>query len=212
MPPDRRQQFSLAQAAWGQLSTSPGLVAQFGGWDLKNPGTAMIAAFWESAEAYRHFMDHVHDRVTESNRQEETYSSIDVDFFVPRLAMPGVYSDWREAWPHAGFMRVADCTVRAGAESRFEQVQEEVWIPAMSRAEGMLGGVFSRHRENPQRYLVTTLWKDETSHSRYTLEDVPRLREQAGASHDLERLVGRFVELVPAWKVAGLGSVGENTR
>ena len=73
----------------------------------------------------------------------------------------------------------------------------------MAEQAGQLGGVFSEVEGNACRFLVTTFWRDVSSHDRYSRNAVPMLREKADVQSDVRSIVGRTVRLVPEWCVMG---------
>ncbi|MBT9584736.1 DUF4937 domain-containing protein [bacterium] len=200
----RERQFATAQSKWSVISSAPGLVGQFGGWDAKRAGIALIASLWGDRDSYTHFMNEIHDAVTDSNRQSGTYSDIAVEFFRPILSMPGQYQDLVTSVPHGKFLRAADCRVKEERTQHFLEVQTAVWIPAMSRSRGMLGGDFHVDEADESHFLVVTLWDSEENHEKYSRESVPKLRRQADVSKDLVGLIGSAVALENAWKVMGV--------
>lgn len=198
---ERREAFSRAQAKWDAIRSAPGLVGQLGGWDRRHADTACILAVWRDSDSYDRFMAEVHDRVAGASGQASTYESMQVRFFSSEMKMPGRLGDLAQAIPGGRFLRVAECRVAESRVEHFFEAQKRVWIPAMAESEGMLGGYFSADTTAGDRFLVVTLWDSDDSHARYASTQVPHLRQQADVSSDLDDIVGRFVELEPAWRV-----------
>jgi hypothetical protein len=190
---DDHDGFDAAQRRWSAIAGTPGLIVQTGGWDSKSP-TACVLGCWTDAGTYKTFMEQRHDQVFGDSGQQRTYRSIEVATGESELTMPGTLGK-------GALLRVADCQVRPERREHFVTVQREVWIPRMAVAEGMLGGLFSRLGED--RYLVTSGGAAADAHRRYGQEDVPALRDTAGAGDDLVSLRGYAVPLEPEWLVWG---------
>jgi hypothetical protein len=190
--PERRRPFSHAQAGWRRLAREPGLVGQTGGWDVTSNGTACVLALWRDRRAYADFMATRHDGLVAATGQAGTYAAIDAVAGDVMLAIDG--SDGSGT-----IIRAADCGVRAGRVEHFLAVQEQVWIPGMQAAPGMLGGWVARLA--PQRFLVATWWSDLPSHAAYVAERLPGLREQVDLPRDLARLDGHVIAVEPRWQV-----------
>jgi hypothetical protein len=191
--------FARAQGRWAPLAEVPGFACQVGGWDDASPGTACILAIWRDGEVYERFMRDRHDALVEATGQPGTYGSLDVATGGVVFEMPGAEPDAVRALTRARLLRAADCHVRPGRFAHFRDAQADVWAPAMARADGMLGGVFSDLGAG--RYLVATGWRDEASHRRYAQEDVPALRDRAGAADDLLTIRSHRVSLSADWVV-----------
>lgn len=207
VPGEQRERFSTAQAQWQDLAACPGLIAQFGGWDLAHEGPeelACVLALWQDAWAYQEFMNTAHDQIVAQNDQAQTYAQLQVRFWHDRLQF-GPQS-LQSSLAKAQMLRVADCLVTPSRQSHFEQVQAEVWAPGMAAA-GMLSGQFwqETRRRSPadNAYLVTSLWPDEATHSAYLHEAFPDLSARAQPQQDLEQIRGHRVALEPAWSVRG---------
>lgn len=196
-----RSRFSEAQEFWKPISRSPGFVAQFGGWDAMNSQEACILSLWKDQKSFDRFMSEVHDSITNLNSQADTYKSVDVNFFEPLMGMPGEFENLVEAVGQGQYLRVADCQVKAENIEHFCKSQQDIWIPGMKNSEGMLGGYFNRGVREPDRFLVTTLWVDSESHRKYSEFKVPKFRQLADVSRDLNSILGRFIKLVPEWLV-----------
>ncbi len=198
---DSKNNFSSAQEAWQHIKKCRGFIGQWGGWDTKHLETACIASLWEDSNSYQQFMGEVHDTVTETNRQETTYSSIDVRFFKGIIPMEGLHKGLRELVQNGGFVRIADCSIHHDKHDHFVDMQKAIWIPEMSRSPGMLGVSFYQGIQDLSNYLVVSFWESLDTHNDYQLNKVPQLRQQAAASKDLKSITGRLIELEASWTV-----------
>ena len=194
--PDGQRAFSVAQAGWDRLAGEPGLVGQIGGWDVRSPELACVIGLWHDRSSYGDFMAARHDDLVAALGQTGTYSSIDI-------AVGEVLTNIGDggALREGGVLRIADCLVRSERVDHFVTVQEQVWIPGMTAAPGMLGGWFSQLASN--RFLVTTLWRDLDSHAAYVADRLPDLRAQAQVDDDVLDLAGHVAALEPSWHVLG---------
>lgn len=198
-----RDRFGEAQQRWSPLTRQAGFLCQLGGFDPGAPQTACILALWDSSAAYEQFMAHAHDQLQHQTGQAGTYQSLNIDIGDVMLKMPGAAAGPVAGLTAAGLLRVADCTVRPGREEHFRSVQQQVWAPALRRADGMLGGVFARLASG--RYLVATGWRDRFSHDAYQHEQVPLLSSRADNARDLTHLQGYAIELQPDWTITRSG-------
>jgi heme-degrading monooxygenase HmoA len=201
VPAQSRPGFSRAQEQWSALSDVAGFRGQVGGWSVADPSVACILGLWRDRDAYGSFMRDVHDRICECSGQERTYESSLVVLVEELRGMPGGRPAIDEAVATAGFLRTADCQVKPGRSASFLEAQRSVWAPGMKAAGGMLAGSFGAMDGSEPRYLVATLWADESSHARYVQRDLERLRERAGVDADVEKIEGTFVRLNPDWTV-----------
>ncbi len=199
--PDKQNSFSEAQEKWSTIASTSGFIGQFGGWDLKRPEEACILSIWRNQESFDNFMMSIHDDITDGNNQASTYKNLQVKFFVPKMDMKGQYDTLFQAAPFGSYIRIADCFIKEESRSHFLNAQESVWIPAMSKTKGMLGGSFNEDIADNKHYLVTTFWDNEENHSKYTQSQVPRLRDQADVSNDLTQITGRFIQIENSWSV-----------
>ena len=196
-----RDSFALAQTKWIELATIPGFVGQLGGWDLKSKNDACILGIWQNQESYQVFMDQYHDKIVSHNEQGDTFETIDVSLLQPISDMPGVHDKMTNCIEAAKIIRVADCFVRPEREEHFIEVQETIWIPAMSQAPGMLAGSFNKVLGDSIRYIVTTSWVTEEAHENYVHNTLPSLRAAASVSEDVQQITGRLISTVRDWLV-----------
>ncbi|KAA3628469.1 MAG: DUF4937 domain-containing protein [Bacteroidetes bacterium] len=195
--------FSNAQEQWAFTASAEGFIAQAGGWNLNNKSEACIIAFWKSEDHLKQFMKKLHDEIFFGSQQGDTYESIQVAHFETQLTMEGSCYSLVEAVQNAGFLRVADCKVKSEKLTHFEKVQQEIWLPAMKSAKGMLGGKFSKSETDQQRYLVTTFWDTLDNHSIYSQNILPDCKRKSEVADDTEHVSGKLVELEHSWKVIG---------
>lgn len=199
--------FSLAQEKWSLMSRAPGLICQFGGWDEKTSDTACILGLWSDRGSYENFMREIHDSITEVINQRGTYDHISVEFFTNQLDMPGKFKNIVDSLSEGKYLRIAECLVKSEKLNHFIEVQKNIWIPAMSRSQGMLGGFFSSNSQitlNNQinhNFLVVTLWDSKENHESYVEQNVATLRVSADVSEDLVSLNGKFIALKSEWMV-----------
>jgi hypothetical protein len=203
VPTAYREWFCAAQQRWWPLAGEAGFVCQIGGFDRRAPQTACILALWDGSAAYERFMTSAHDRLQRETGQAGSYESLHVDVGDLVLEMPGAAAGPAASLTGSRLLRVADCTVRPDREEHFRGVQQQVWAPAMARADGMLGGVFARLASG--RYLVATGWRDQSSHDAYQHEQVSDLSTRADNSHDLTHLQGYAIELRTGGAISGSG-------
>ncbi|WTD39734.1 YdbC family protein (plasmid) [Streptomyces sp. NBC_01643] len=198
VPVATRERFSGAQRAWSTISDQPGLIGQVGGWD---PATdrAHLLGLWTGAEAYKCFMRDRHDAVTARNRQDDSYTAIEIATGEVLIEMAGDSANLCHALEHATLLRVADCSLLPGREEHFIDVQRRIWAPGMAAAGGMLAGAFIRLE--PRRYLVTTLWSDAAAHQHYSTQHLPALRSRAAPENDLQSITGHALPLEADWRV-----------
>lgn len=207
VPPASRESFSTAQTAWSALRRLDGFVAQIGGWRSDETGEAVIIAFWDDARTYGRFMHNHHDDICRRNKQAETYTSTSVACFDARVSIAGSAAKLTAAVTSAGFVRIAECTVRPERLEHFLDCQRNIWNPAMGDA-GILGGVFARRADATNEYLVCTLWPDTATHYTYATTKLPALRLRAQVDADCTAVTGRSFVVERAWRVMGASDAG----
>jgi heme-degrading monooxygenase HmoA len=198
---DKKQAFSEAQEQWAEIKDTRGFLAQVGGWDVDNPHTACIIAFWESTGDLDSFMKNLHGRIFKVNDQQATYKSINVSYFDAKTEMPGSTNSLSEAARHGRLLRIANCMVRPARTTHFEKVQQDIWLPGMQKSKGMLGGVFSGNTVQDNRYLVSTFWESAGDHREYVRLKLPDFQKKADIKSDLLEITGRKVRLKESWSV-----------
>lgn len=198
---EMRDPFALAQTKWTELAAVPGFIGQLGGWDLNSVNEACVLGLWQNHDSYKLFMERHHDGICANNEQSQTYEAIEVSLLQPLLDMPGEHTIMADCLSAANIIRVADCYVKPERERHFLEIQEEVWIPAMSKAPGMLAGSFSKAIGNSVRYIVTTLWTSVDTHEQYARNVLPSLRKAASVSEDIKEITGRLVKVNADWLV-----------
>jgi len=196
----QRDAFHEAQMAWNQMRAAVGLIAQIGGWSTTGH-EACILALWEDQPSYERFFQFIHDAVTHKNLQGRTYRRADIALASGLIRMRGAAPTLTAAATEARFLRVADCHVRPARRNHFMDAQLGIWEPGMAGCQGHLGGAFSVVEGEEDRFLVTTLWRDEKSHDLYVREVLPGLKDQAQPEGDLRGITSRRVRLEQEWTV-----------
>ncbi|PCJ52892.1 MAG: hypothetical protein COA70_10830 [Planctomycetota bacterium] len=194
--------FAVSQEAWKGMANEPGFLGQCGGW--KDAKTACILGLWENAEAQHKFLtEGSHDSILSGSQQGEVLKSWTTTLLEQRFPMPGQFPDLQSALdsaPEAAFLRVADCWVPPEQKGAFLKAQESTWLPAMQKANGMLGGAFCS--DDVGRFMVVTLWQSEKHHQRYAEEDLPKLLKRISEKEAVpHRLKGYAFPLQRSWTV-----------
>ncbi|MFC4078268.1 YdbC family protein [Salinithrix halophila] len=198
---EKRTLFSRAQTSWNALRYIEGFLGQVGGWNVNRPWEACVMGFWKDSQSFQRFMIDFHDRIFEGSAQAETYDSIRIALSLKVEEMKGEEKNLYTALRQGEFLRVSDMATRVGGDLNVAKEQREVWNPALSNAQGMLRGIFSRELEHRERYLVTSIWQDESSLQGFHDQQIPRLRERLDYRRDLEQFVSRTVRLNSRWRV-----------
>jgi len=201
VPAENRERFARGQAQWGALSDIGGFCGQIGGWAINATDLAVIVGLWADRDTYETFMRDVHDRIFEGNGQRGTYDSIDVSLWNSLLPIPGTASPAAAAVRSAGVVRLARCHVKPDRTDHFIEAQRTIWNPGMAAAGGMLAGWFSRRHQNPDEFLVCTLWQDLHEHRRYREGLFAQLRRRAEVDHDCTHVDGRLISVADDWRV-----------
>ena len=199
---ENAEAFSVAQEAWQGMQTEPGFLGQCGGWS--DGKTACIVGLWTSAEAQNAFLqDGQHDAIVKASNQMALLKSWTTTLLQQRFPMPGRYADLQQALaaaPEGALLRVADCWVPPDQKTTFLKEQESTWLPAMQKADGMLGGSFCA--DGVGRFMVVTLWQSEKHHTRYVEEDLPKLLKRVSEKQAVpHRLNGYTCSLNANWVV-----------
>jgi heme-degrading monooxygenase HmoA len=198
--PGGHDEFIEGQREWSSLQGLEGFWGQAGGWVRGDPEHAWILAAWSNVASYRRFMREDHDAIASRARAVDHCLRIEIALFDSLLDMPGIRRNLAESFAGAGLLRIADCLVRSEQREHFVKAQNQVWRPGMEPS-GMLGGTFAVDRARADRFLVATLWPDESTHDRYAREALPRLRSAASVDSDLDSISGGQVLLVQDWTV-----------
>jgi heme-degrading monooxygenase HmoA len=198
---DNKEAFSNAQKQWLKSSDAEGFIAQAGGWDLNNDGTACIIAFWQSKEHLDNFMIELHDEIYDASRQAETYEPLEISHFNSLLTIESKSSSITEAIKKGRLLRIADSHIKPIRLDHFEKAQKKVMLPGMKGSDGMLEGNFSKAADDSPRYLVSTFWDSIEHHSYFANNRLPNFRLQANVSKDVTDTVTRKVLLVESWKI-----------
>jgi hypothetical protein len=184
-------EFDQGQRGWQRLAGEPGFLAQFGGWSRHDRNVAHVFGLWSDAGSYDRFMRGRHDDL--AGPQAGTYGAIQVRIFT-RLFDMG-----RPDLTGGALLRLAHCHVRPGHVDHFEQVQRDVWLPGMTAAPGMLGGVFAAGE--PAEYLVLSTWRSAADHTGYLTDRFPALRRNAATGDDLASIAGELIDMESGWTV-----------
>jgi hypothetical protein len=83
----------------------------------------------------------------------------------------------------------------------FITVQREIWTPAMESRPGMLGGAFAGAVDDPQRFVVATLWSDKQAHDTYQREIFSRRLYSGRCRTDTKRIAGQYAQVSAEWRV-----------
>jgi Domain of unknown function (DUF4937 len=193
-----RPAFSAAQQKWSRIAGCNGFIGQFGGFCGKH---AHVIGLCSKRDLYEQFMQRDHGAIAPANWQQEFYANIRVCVLSKVMDMPGEHASLANAVPSGVFARVAVCEVHKPNVEHFLAMQREVWTPAMAGAPGMLGGAFWSFEGQPNRFLVSSLWRSESEHSTYMSEAVPTLRQCAAAEQDLVSVQGYHFDLQRTWSV-----------
>ena len=195
---DMRNKFSASQEKWKDTTKAEGFIAQAGGWNLLNLNEACIISFWKNKKSLDWFMQNLHDKIFNNNKQAVSYKAINVGYFDKVLNMEGEVNSLTKAVEKSKLLRIADCEVKPDKAEHFVNMQKEVWLPGMRQAKGMLGGIFSK---NNLRYLVSTFWDNKENHTKYTEDLLPGLKVKSNVADDIINIVGMKILLVDSWKV-----------
>ena len=190
--------FDEAQCLWSSIARCRGFKGQFGGF---HADFAMILALWEKMDDYQHFMSNTHDEVMATSSQHQTYSSLEAHLLERVMVMPGAKSSFSSAIPTAEVLRIADCLVHENRVADFIDRQHRIWAPGMAQAPGMLASLFWSFIDQPNRFLVSTLWRSQKEHDNYATSLLPKLRATARPDRDLIELKGCSFKLNPRWTV-----------
>jgi hypothetical protein len=124
----KKAAFSKAQEEWVPLSEVGGFLGQFGGWSRN--GEAVILGFWESRQAYQHFMEQIHDTIFLENNQGKTYRSITVTLYEGEFKQ-----DWIDNIGSAGRVYVSETANEESAVIFLNEKRESLSV-AFSDMEG----------------------------------------------------------------------------
>lgn len=200
VPEKKKALFSQAQKQWDALKSLDGFLGQIGGWDINNSLKAGIISFWRDRGSYQLFMDHKHDEIFAANKQKNTYDSISVEIYEKKIDING--QDITRFLGKGKIIRIASCIVQDEKEEYFELMQKEIWNKGMSKSNGMLAGVFCKgEKNNRNKYLVVSLWKNEISHQKYVENTLPTLIEQSKTKEDLIQISGALIKVEEAWSI-----------
>ncbi|WP_417898155.1 YdbC family protein [Bacillus haimaensis] len=126
---EKRSAFSKAQEEWDHLAEVEGFLGQFGGWG--ESGEAVILGFWESRQAYQHFMEYVHDTIFLENNQGKTYRSITVTLYEGEVFK----QEWLENSESGGRLYLSGKPNEESAVTFLSEMRESLSV-AFSEMEG----------------------------------------------------------------------------
>lgn len=192
---EKKALFSAAQEQWSELNALNGFYGQIGGWDESE---ACIVSLWGNMKMYQSFMNESHDMIINDNNQESTYTSCETELYQSLFDM--AETPFVEALAHSSFLRIAICDVKQESEKQFLHMQETVWNPGVTSAEGMMGGIVGKSLSS-NRYIVLSLWKDAAAHSQYVKEIFPQLLHTANPSQQVLHTEGKQTTLVSSWSI-----------
>lgn len=115
--------------------------------------------------------------------------------------MEGKFDSLVDTLNNGKLLRITDCFVKQVKVNHFELAQKKVWLPEMKNNQGMLGGVFSKDKNNASHYLVSTFWSSLESHRKYVDTNLPILKVKAGIKNDIASSIGRQIVLIDSWKI-----------
>ncbi|RBP03887.1 YdbC family protein [Rossellomorea aquimaris] len=196
-----KEDFFEEQKIWKALSPLNGFLGQVGGWSKKEPLTACIFAFWENQEAYKHFMDDAHDEIFFRSNQSSTYKSIDVSLYEENITIPGSEKRIIHALKKGKYVRMARVQVKPDHSDHFIEMQETIWNPGMSVAEGLLRRSFASSKKRMRDFLVFSCWKNERFHQEYVEKHFPVLVAATKIETDVQEIEGEELVLEEAWRV-----------
>lgn len=191
----QKNTFSKAQQQWATLASAPGFLGQFGGWDNDQAG---ILGLWQDHKSYQHFMEKIHDEITDTNQQAQSYQSISVSLLEPTHPIGTSFQLSQQE--DKALLRVARCELRDGRLESFRETQEELWNPGMARLKGFLGGAWGLTKSEKVAF-VFSLWSNEAAHSHYQRDVFPGLKKQACTELDIANIQGYKVICEPSWLV-----------
>lgn len=146
---DQRAAFDEAQQAWRALAGLPGFILQVGGWNVHDNSEACILGLWADQAAYQAFMQHHHDRITDTSGQGSTYRAITVTFFDVLWQIDRSFTFAGAEWLH-----IAQYTVQPEQTARFLEIQREQW-----ESTGAPAGLVARAAEQDQwTYFAASAW------------------------------------------------------
>lgn len=191
--------FSNAQCSWSKVKNVDGFLGQIGGWDKHNQCVAGIISFWKDNHSYKNFMENIHDEIFENSNQRNTYSKISTNIYEKLSNISS--ADMTNFLSKGEILRVADCLIVPGTETYFEKMQQEVWNKGMSESNGMLSGVFCKDKNDNERYLVASIWKDESLHQYYVKNKLPLLIKRSAVKEITKNISGNLIEINSKWTV-----------
>ena len=198
---EQRKAFSNAQEKWIEIQKAEGFVGQAGGWDINNENEACIISFWENRESLEFFMKNIHDTIFFGNKQSETYETISVKYFESKSEIKGSAFSLTEAIRNGKSLQITNCSLNPVKKEHFEKMLKTVCLLGMKKSKGMLGGLFSKPKEDNSHFLVSTFWDSIETHNDYVKNQLPILQTKSNMDLDIDRLTGRQVLLTDSWRI-----------
>jgi len=198
---EKKKEFSYAQQLWEKIKSTPGFVAQMGGWNSKISSQACIISIWKNKSASDFFMENIHDNLFEESNQKKTYNLVEIDYFNTVIDISGDESKLIKSLGGAKILRIADCEVKQDSLSHFEEVQKSVWNVGMRNSGGMQFGKFLKHQDKNNRYLVATFWDSQYSHVSYVQNHLPELKTKSKINDDVINIDSKIIVLEKHWTI-----------
>lgn len=199
---NNREAFCDSQQQWSAIRGEAGLVGQFGGWDTLEPNNAGIVGLWQNQKSLEAFMTPggTHDRIYAATGQEGLLQSVQTNVYHELFPMPGALPSLRAAARESTFMRVAQFRVSSEKYPLLLRAQRQIWIPALRKVEGMLGGSFGT--DGTDGFLVVTMWRDADLHEAYHNDVRPDLRREVMEMGGFpDTLDGCCLNVEPRWNI-----------
>lgn len=201
VPEKGRETSSRPEQTWSGLETVPGFVAQIGGWAEGKPVQAVFLEWWRDTSGYNRFRQ-THPETLPAPLRDSCAS---ISARLSKVIMTVNERDPAKLSLNAVFLRLTDCTLKPRCSPIFVATQLQIWNPALSSAEGMLGAMISRVDKGLDRFLIASFWKDRLLHERYEQEIFPSAYEQGRASEYLAEMLVYRVPLDKGWAVLAGG-------
>ena len=177
----KKQEFSVAQEKWSETVNSKGFIAQVGGWDLKNKNEACIISLWENKKSLDNFMTNTHDTIFNRNKQDKTYSSIEIKYFNSLNLISDNYKFLKEGIKDAKYLRIETLKASKDEIENFKKSE-------MNHSTSILGKEFTKSTTNEVEYLISTFC--------YNFEN-----NNSHLNHSFTQILERQILLVDSWRI-----------
>lgn len=149
------------------------------GWAAEHRGDARAVLTFESDDALRAFMEHLHEHTVPPGEGDATSAPFrSAVLHLSQVVDLGARRD-------AGHVGESIAWVKEGGDEEW-LASQRVWTDAMAQCEGFVGGSIVRGRRT---WVVTSFWKDAAAHARFVTERVPSLRGATRGDELAARLV-----------------------